>query len=900
MALCGRADLARMLREKEKDAFLAGLLGYEAPLAGIDQPPAKREIELAPSPAEPAAGLETPPPQIAWAPLPFFYAATFEPYHDEVETTQTSPEKRALTRVDLAERRLVPGASAPKPPLLAPWPRLQRQVAGLLQEQVQSRTIDTEALLRHLSRGRLPRALPFHRHKRWPRRLHLVLDRSCRLTPFWHDQDEVLHRLRRRLGSSQVLEFRIYDGMETPIPLGAARRKNISLTSSASVLVLGDCGCLGSYAPLLQQWRRLGRNLLAGGAAPKVLLPAHPGRWRPQHLSEWQMAPWEASRGAAAGRRPAWLAERALRLLTLASPAVRVEPGLLRTLRRLLPEARNDAGAEADVWRHPHVSSGSSVALTISPKALNILRAGFAALAPALREQALLILRRWRESLPREIWYEEVLSLEPQDQHLFAAEIALAQEEFLRIAATIQKHGDAVIGNEIEQRIIAWFWRFHPRTADREGLWRASPELSTALHQAEAIVFRDQPLMPTAIGFDPRFIGAPGRECVWTVRQIGDALHIAEKSAPAATNAGSPLALLPSTRDIVQHLAGAPEVSVVEQGFKAVLYLEPATGKLIEGRLVKPAWANAFGQDQYGIWAVFRYGEVEQRLRYLPPGRFTMGSPKNEAGRWDDEIPHQVTLTHGYWLFDTPVIQALWTAVMKKNPSRFQSPKRPVENVSWEECQTFIEKINRQIPGLDLRLPTEAEWEYACRAGATTATYAGDLEIKGERNAPILDGIAWYGGNSGVEFELKDGWDTSDWKEMQYPRKKAGTHPVAQKAPNAWGLYDMLGNVWEWCSDWYGEYSGKDEIDPTGPKVGADRVDRGGSWISNARRVRAADRGLWHPDDRLGHLGFRCARGQGEPGRQKQARGGAETAPAERAGERTAEVPDRAKKRKKK
>ncbi|NUM76225.1 formylglycine-generating enzyme family protein, partial [candidate division KSB1 bacterium] len=512
------------------------------------------------------------------------------------------------------------------------------------------------------------------------------------------------------------------------------------------------------------------------------------------------MAPWEASRGAAAGRRPAWLAERALQLLTLAAQAVRVEPGLLRALRRLLPEARNDAGAEADVWGHPYVSSGSSVALTVSSKALNKLRDAFAALDPALREQALLTLRRWREALPREIWYEEVLCLEPHDQHLFAGEIALAQEEFLRIAATIQKHGDAVIGSEIEQGIIAWFLRFHPRTADREGLWRASPELGQALHQAEAIVFRDQSVAPTAIGFDPRFIGAPGRERIWTVRQIGDALHIAEETASATSPPGSPLALLPSTRDIVQHVAGTPEVSVVDQGFKAVLYLEPATGRLIEGRLVKPAWANAFGQDQYGIWAAFRFGEVEQRLRHIPPGRFLMGSPKTEVGRYDDEKPHQVTLTEGFWLFDTPVTQALWTAVMEKNPSRFQSPERPVENVSWEECQAFIEKINQQISGLALRLPTEAEWEYACRAGTTTATYVGDLEIKDDK-AKILDKIAWYWGNS-----------------------KSETHPVALKTSNAWGLYDMLGNVYEWCSDWYGTYSGKDEINPTGPeRVGASR-----------------------------------------------------------------------------
>ncbi|MGH7492721.1 MAG: formylglycine-generating enzyme family protein [bacterium] len=254
---------------------------------------------------------------------------------------------------------------------------------------------------------------------------------------------------------------------------------------------------------------------------------------------------------------------------------------------------------------------------------------------------------------------------------------------------------------------------------------------------------------------------------------------------------------------------------------------------LIDG--CPPVWASAWGQDQYGIWVAFNYGEAEQRLRWIPPGHFVMGSPNSEAGRFHDELPHRVTLTQGFWLFDTPVTQALWSAVMGKNPSQFQSPQRPVEQVSWNDCQAFIEKINHHIPGLALRLPTEAEWEFACRAGTTTATYAGDLDIKDENNAPVLDAIAWYGGNSGVNFELKNGVDSSGWPGKQHAHKKASTHPVAQKVPNAWGLYDMLGNVWEWCGDWYGAYSGKEEIDPIGPKEGAIRVSRGGGWNGLAR-----------------------------------------------------------------
>jgi formylglycine-generating enzyme required for sulfatase activity len=218
-------------------------------------------------------------------------------------------------------------------------------------------------------------------------------------------------------------------------------------------------------------------------------------------------------------------------------------------------------------------------------------------------------------------------------------------------------------------------------------------------------------------------------------------------------------------------------------------------------------------------------------------------------------------LTEGFWLFDTPVTQALWQAVMGDNPSRFKSPTRPVEQVSWDDSKNFIKKLNAEIPGLALCLPTEAQWEYACRAGTTTATYAGEMEILGERNAPVLDDIAWYGGNSGVDFDLDEGWDSSDWPQKQYDHKKAGTCRVKQKQPNSWGLYDMLGNVWEWCEDWWQGNLGSESAEgPKGTREGADRVIRGGGWFDVARVVRAAYRINFVPGDRGNFLGIRCVR----------------------------------------
>jgi formylglycine-generating enzyme required for sulfatase activity len=281
-----------------------------------------------------------------------------------------------------------------------------------------------------------------------------------------------------------------------------------------------------------------------------------------------------------------------------------------------------------------------------------------------------------------------------------------------------------------------------------------------------------------------------------------------------------------------------------------------------------PDWASGWGQDRYGVFVEFTWLEVTQRLRWIPPGRFWMGSPESEPGRYDDEGPrHQVTLTQGFWLFDTPCTQALWQAVMRENPSRFKSLTRPVEQVSWDQVKDFLKQINARLPGLNLVLPSEAQWEYACRAGTETAIYTGDLAILGKCNAPALDLIAWYSGNSGVDFDLPDGVDSSDWKEKQYPHTQAGTRPVGLKRANPWGLYDMLGNVWEWTQDhWHDNYRGApndgsawEDRDPD-----AMRVVRGGSWFTTlgARRVRAACRYQGKPDYRSRFRGFRCAQVQ--------------------------------------
>ncbi|MBF0305955.1 MAG: formylglycine-generating enzyme family protein [Alphaproteobacteria bacterium] len=275
-------------------------------------------------------------------------------------------------------------------------------------------------------------------------------------------------------------------------------------------------------------------------------------------------------------------------------------------------------------------------------------------------------------------------------------------------------------------------------------------------------------------------------------------------------------------------------------------------------------WADAIGRDRFGLWAEIVVGDARQRLRWIPPGQFLMGSPEDEPGRFENEGPrHGVTISQGYWLFDTPCTQRLWQAVMGDNPSRFRSPDRPVERVSWTAVGDFLTRVNDKH-GVGLALPSEAQWEYACRAGTTTALHTGPIAILGANNAPALDPIAWYGGNSGVDFNLPEGHDNKGWHDKQYPHEKAGTHPVRLKRPNDWGLHDMLGNVWEWCADGPREYGTEATTDPLGSlEAGAVRVIRGGSWSDVARSVRAAACFRLRPAVRNDGLGFRCARVQG-------------------------------------
>ena len=220
---------------------------------------------------------------------------------------------------------------------------------------------------------------------------------------------------------------------------------------------------------------------------------------------------------------------------------------------------------------------------------------------------------------------------------------------------------------------------------------------------------------------------------------------------------------------------------------------------------------------------------------WIPPGNFMMGSPKEEMERGEGEVQHIVTFSKGYYMGVCSVTQEEWQAVMGNNPSHFRAEKKlPVEQVSWHDCQEFIKKL-REKDKKPYRLPTEAEWEFACRAGTSTPFNFGKTISTDQVN---YNGNEPYGdGKRGVD------------------RQK--TTPVGSFPANAWGLYDMHGNVYAWCQDWYGDYPKKDVVDPQGKKKGDLRVLRGGSWYYAPGYCRSAYRHKGVPDQRYGNVGCR-------------------------------------------
>ncbi len=808
-----------------EDAVQAGYFYRPRRVTSEDRSPFVSADKKAGEPAESARRIAPEPKTPDLEPLRFWRPVERE-YREDLEG-RALPPAAASTDESVRPEDLESGNDGGRIRLepIAAWPRLWRSLEDRLRTPRPRRAIDVERLVASWSRGEAVHTLP-RRLGRAHAPLLVMLDSSDRLMPFWQDQLAVLGRLAKKLGRRCVRRVDARALLQGPLPVLGAEERILALTD------------LGSFSSVETRnaWARLGTRLKrCSVAAPVALVSAPRAVWPGSVGSLWQAVEWEYpnGRGAATGRTAVESERLTEAVLCLASVAQRLETGLVRNLRRL---AGGDVGVEVALWRHEDVSDRSADGLVLDVEAAKRRRRAFDRLDATQKTDVARVLERWHGAMP-EILAAELVDLTAStsgsEEDLLGDSIDRSQALLARICRRVARDRDQDDG--FEHAVDAWFARFSQWSSSP--LWR-EPRLRGDLEGATKALRERYPetQLPPAPTSEMLAVAHSGKSPphLYSVVQCSDGIAVEN-----AHGTGSPLAQVLSR--------SAPELGAAKHEPTSAGLVHLTTDiESISLEAWQPvlddttSWASAAGRDEFGLWAAFEVGGVRQRLRWIPPGRFWMGSPKQEPSRRKNEGPrHAVMLTEGFWLAETPCTQAMWRAVLGEEPSKFDGDERPVETVSWNDCQRFMERLNQRFRHLDARLPTEAEWEYACRAGTETATWIRDPDLAGAGGSTRLDRIAWYQGNSAHE-----------------------THDVATKEPNPWGVYDPLGNVWEWCWDRKANYSAKSLVDPEGAAEGSMRVFRGGSWDDRARSVRAACRYWIHPVERASNLGFRLSRGR--------------------------------------
>jgi formylglycine-generating enzyme required for sulfatase activity len=586
-----------------------------------------------------------------------------------------------------------------------------------------------------------------------------------------------------------------------------------------------------------------------------------------------------------------------LQLAALLASSARIEPGLLRAVRHVLPADQADIETELDLWMDDRLIGNRSLGIAELAQEVRLeLKEHAQTLPLAWRTGAAETIRKWHDGHTEILKAEEMLDAAVEQFRSRSREVFLGLLRYLRDQGPPSSHtplGGYLIRSEERRCRADWEVDSLPIHAAVWGL----------CHLAENGIEFDS-LLPDGLRL---------RDIAWIlggrtdarkglVIHKGNNLHFisANRSDHAQSSGGCVLAsftfrhpdlqiesrgdegILRQSRMVDDGnplpLPGRGEVEIESVGTTITLSSSFVPGWATEcERTSKGLWVGGnlpvaggirvpwpdetlnIGQDPHGVWLDITLSNAcTMRLRWIPAGTFRMGSPEEEVGRYDDEVAHNVTITHGFWLGETLCTQVQWRAVMSvrpaegegssAEPSHFKGDDRPVETVTWDECREFCTRLQRRISSLNFRLPTEAEWEYACRAGTETFFSGGLQYAQPTGKDPALDQLGWFAENSENE-----------------------THPVKGKEVNTWGLFDMHGNVFEWCedrADWREIAVATDTYeqgiaDPL-CRVGAWRVVRGGSFLDDAGYCRSASRDARGPGDRDQILGFRLAAGQKE------------------------------------
>lgn len=864
----------------------------------------------------------SPPPVKAPLKAPLYGIVSAQRLQPAQQEGEAGPVGQApaepLTDEDYQPRSRVP--LHPQP--LQSRPALARRLQEALARPQPSRAPDIRRAVRLLAQGRQITRWPCLARPQEPEQVVVLVDRSLHLRPYWGDQDQLVNVLYQWLGRQGLTTYTVQGDPWQPLACwqrGQVRQPVPALApppAGSMVLLLTDRGSLrvdvsdatnapdardatgtAAAAPAAHPagragaaaqaaWDRTAQRLGSAGAQVLACPPgggvAPAGKPRPGSVR-----PLPAERTA----RPAPLAhgpQQALleQLLTLLSCARRIEPELVRALRRLVPALAAQPGLEAQLWSHRAAMDAGYDVCIWQPGAAWPYRRRFEALAPALQQAVLRTLLRVHAVRGRAIEVQELLAwashVSPGTAEPFAADIAEARQWLARLPLALvnerQNSPDgaaaAATGRATDGQLLAFIQQTHAAQGGDEALVaRHADVLGPIWGLAHTAALRQgqQPPSPGALPqhrlaqWAPRPGPAGGGERTWWLAQVDDRLVLSReevrKGAAPSSRLGQPL----TSRSLAWAVQPDGQSQFTQQAKPAhtLARLQPGqhlslTTDLLQLRMeeIEPPFAySERGRDQYGLYADLpiqgRDGSVVvQRMRWIEPGRFLMGSPKGEEGRHTSEGPqHWVTITQGLWLADTACTQALWQVVMGKNPSRFHEKNKggslhPVEQVSCLDVQSFLAQLQLQLQPGRASLPTEAEWEYACRAGTTTPFSFGSTIVLEQAN---------------------------------FGAKKGGTVPVKALMANAWGLYQMHGNVWEWCADEFRRYG---EAERTNPGVDealtlsserkeaeAQSALRGGSWIDDALIARSAQRARGLRGLRGGSAGFRFVlRSRSQPG----------------------------------
>ncbi len=831
---------------------LADLLQLEIASKALKKHKQKKHTEIFVHPAiEDSDALKT--HKSAYPPLdkvlPFLYLSQIK--KKKHKTNNKQPSWVTSTESFSGEVQSRMGEAIEPEPLLT-WEQIWPSLHALFKDLKKTRQLDTKRIIKKAISQQPMLAIPWKQKCYWPSELILIVDFSPHLSPYFCDYKMLTQRLTQWFQQRLKVIFCIDSERQHYIYNGCEYQGFPIQRENAEMLYIGDLGFLDQQGISSACWHQLAEKLHRQNVRFEALLTVHPMHWDPgvyryfhlyhfDHNRQIHKQPKYAIFDPSVARLIA--AKQTQNLLSYLSLAIELTPALVRKVRLKLGF---NVSVESLIFQH-RALKGNAYCFQWRTKTYQQQYRGLFDKQGYNKQQVWDDIKEFENELPIELQIEQ--------RQKFGKPLNLEQKRFIQRLVVSQR--DKSLSEDSEKMLLSWIERMVDRSVDEE--WKHETVLLYALYQ-NANKDRLPPEVPQGIDLTklPEWIsGENTRSQVILVQKAGSlfVLPIDEKTTSAGVELAqfylsdrSQLTFMGNAGHEKQALQTHTELVIPDNVHE--IKVETTEQVLAFDTLKCPSWAFGIGRDPFGLFVEVLIKNIKFIMRWIPPGDFLMGSPKGEPERYDDEGPQQkITFTQGYWLAETACTQALWQAVMGEHPSRFdKDPQNPVESISWDDTKKFIKVLNGLEAGFDFRLPSEAEWEYACRAGTQTPFWFGNKLTTEHAN---------YSGN----------YPYNEGKKGEYREQ---TMAVKSFKQNHWGLYQMHGNVWEWCEDiWQDNHKG---ADPGGrARVGnsKDHVCRGGSWAHDGGRLRSAFRLYWHVG--RGNTGFRLALGSGSLGQQEEA-----------------------------